>query len=323
MLSFVRRVRRASKRKIEVLSSALWARTAWHARPDFLIIGAHKSGTSALHRYLATHPEIAPALEKELFYFSPESYHSWPEYPGYERYRHFARADSDPAIREEALRWYHSQFRVPLPWRRRLHFEATPCYLFYPKAAQRIYEYRPDMKLIVLLRDPVERAYSAWNMYHRFENGSYPYSLLWDPRSFDDALRDELKLLDVEPETLRTDYLRRGIYHEQLIRYFRLFPREQILIIEQRELLQRQRQTLDEVCRFLGVGPFPSRADRPRVFVGEYSSGMSEWARDLLADFYAPQNQILFNLIGRRFDWIVPSEQSAEPVQNIRVASRG
>lgn len=297
MLTFGRSVLRGSCRQVSALASHL----GWRGGPDFLIVGAQKSGTSALHSYLGRHPELSPAWAKELYYFSPESFDGCPDYPGSERHRRFARGEADPAVRAEALRWYSAQFRVPLPGRPRLRFESTPCYLFNPNAPRRIREYRPDMKLIVLLRDPVERAYSAWNMYRQFNQ--YPYSLLRDERTFEQALRDEVKELPGEPMMLKSDYLRRGIYHEQLRRYLRLFPREQLLVLDQRELLRQPRATLDAVCDFLGVGPPSAQLNPQRVLVGEYASGMSQWARDFLTDFFNPHNQALFELLGRSFDW--------------------
>lgn len=295
-----RRAARRSLHKVAAVSTVL----GWHARPDFLIIGAQKSGTTALHDYLAGHPDIAAPFEKELYYFSPESFYAHPGCPGYERYRRIAEGDFDPAIRKATLRWYHSRFPVPVPGRPRLNFEATACYLFFPEAARRIHAYRPEMKLIVVLRDPVERAFSAWNMARTWTD--YPSSLMQDQRSFERALFDELGQLEHERKTLKSDYLRMGIYHEQLRPYFDLFPREQILIFGRDELLTERPATMDAVCRFLGVRPFPRDTAWPERHVGTYAGTMAPATRDFLAEFYAPHNEALFELIGREFAWARP-----------------
>ena len=306
-LRMARRALRFSKRTV----SAAATRLGWHPRPDFLIIGAQKAGTTALHDYLAGHPDVAKPFEKELYFFSPESFHACPEYPGYERYRRIAEGDFDPSIREEGLRWYHSQFPPPIPGRQRLYFEATTCYLFYPEVAWRIHAYRPDMKLIVLLRDPVERAFSAWNMARQWTD--YPSSLHLDRRSFEAALREELDQLADDAKTLKSDYLRRGIYHEQLRRYFELFPREQILIVGHGELLANRADTMDSVCRFLGVRPFSRKQAWPERHVGTYANEMAPATREFLAEFYAPHNDALFELLGREFAWTRPQALRPQP----------
>jgi hypothetical protein len=298
---------RALRRALRGLAAGL-VRLGWHARPDFLIVGAQKAGTTALHNYLAGHPQIVPPFDKELYYFSPESFHAYPDYPGYERYSKIAQGDADPAIRRETLRWYHAQFVPPIPGRKRLTYESTTCYLYFPEVARRIRAYRPDMKLIVLLRDPVERAFSSWNMARQWTD--YPSSLQQDKRSFEEAVREELPLLEEDPKTLTTDYLRRGIYHEQLRRYFEVFPREQVLIIDRSELLGRHAETMGRVCRFLGVRPFAGTDTAPRFNVGTYPSGMAPATREFLARFFAPHNEALFELIGREFEWTKPSGEN-------------
>jgi hypothetical protein len=289
-------------------------RLGWHGRPDFLILGAQKAGTSALHAYLLSHPKIAPPSAKELYYFSPESFGAWPGFPGSERYAWLARGHDDPSVRRATLRWYHAQFPIPLPLRRRLNHEATACYLSSPDAPGRIHRYRPDLKFVVLLRDPVERAYSAWNMLRGFT--FEPWNRMQDTRSFGQALREEIDELDDDPRTLKSDYLRRGIYHEQLARYFTLFPREQFLVLEQSQLLIEPATTVNAVCRFLGLEPFRHERAWPSVNVGTYESAMSASARGFLSEFYAPHNEALFRLLGREFAWGKP----AAPPRRARAA---
>jgi len=313
MLSMARQAvrlgRRAGRFALGRISAAATA-LGWHARPAFMIVGAQKSGTTALHRYLSDHPRITPAFGKELYFFSPESFHAYPEDPGYDWFARVAEGDNNPAIRAETLRWYHAQFPVPIPGRRQLYFESTTCYLYFPEVAPRIHAYRPDMKLIVLLRDPVERAYSSWSMARQWTE--YPESLQQDRRTFEEALRDELAHLEHDPKTLTTDYLRRGIYQEQLRRYLAVFPREQILIVDQGELLTNHTATMDAICRFLGVPRIARGNAPPRHNVGNYAVPMAPATREFLADFFAPHDSALFELIGREFDWTSQRERPAK-----------
>ncbi|MGZ8918140.1 MAG: sulfotransferase family protein [Methylobacter sp.] len=107
--------------------------------PNFMIIGAQKAGTTALYEYLSRHPQIQPTKVKELHYFNCEARYK----NGIEFYRSFFQLDTES----------------------KLLFDASPGYLNNANAPKRIYAHNPNVKIIILLRDPVERAYSAWNMY--------------------------------------------------------------------------------------------------------------------------------------------------------------
>ncbi|MXO59871.1 hypothetical protein GRI89_10005 [Altererythrobacter salegens] len=109
-------------------------------------------------------------------------------------------------------------------------------------------------------------------------------------------------------ETVGSNYVRRGLYARQLKRYFDLFPREQVLVLEDRELKEATERTLGKICAFLGVPDFAPGLDWQPVFVSNYRERMAPQTRQFLAEFYAPHNEELFELLGRRFDWIGPPE---------------
>ena len=120
------------------------ARLGYYSRPAFIIIGAQKSGTSALHSMLRQHPQIMVPGEKELHFFD------------------------DGLIRYGDFSTYHSSF--PLPFQlspNKITGEASPSYLYHPDCPKRIYNYSPGMLLVAVLREPVSRAYSGWNMYKK------------------------------------------------------------------------------------------------------------------------------------------------------------
>ena len=274
-------------------------RLGYYSRPTFLIIGTQKGGTVALRKYLARHPNIVPAKKKEIGYF-----------------------DQDISYRRGDC-WYHGHF--PLPHRLGRHgvtFEATPEYLYYPKAAQRIFSYDPAMKLIVVLREPVGRAFSAWNMFRtlRYEHPDSLRAILpeCDPvlresisqmlsgnfPEFDQAVLDEIDGTLSGSAALEPSFVRRGLYHEQLLRYLKCFSREQILVLDSARLKRELGNVLPEVARFLGLpeyGTLP--ADLPLFHVGQYEQQIAASTRGFLREFYRPHNDKLYELLGRDFGW--------------------
>ncbi|HWI56250.1 MAG TPA: sulfotransferase domain-containing protein, partial [Bacillota bacterium] len=136
-------------------------------RPDFLILGAQKAGTSSLEFFLSQHPQIKCARTKEVGFFSRDQ------------------------LFQSGPGWYARQF-PRRNWPGTLLFEATPEYLYYPFAAERIREFDPRMKCLILLRNPVNRAFSAWNMYRQFHS---------DPQIKAQTIREYLE--GTKPEVLR------------------------------------------------------------------------------------------------------------------------
>jgi hypothetical protein len=251
-----------------------------YARPDFLIIGAQKAGTTALFHMLNQHSQLFAPDMKEVHYF-----------------------DNDEWYEEGRLRDYHQRFprRTEVGKRGRC-FEVTPMYLFHPKVAERIFNYNPEIKLIAILRDPSERAFSAWTMYHyHFREGKYAY--LHDPRRFDEAVAAEMGQFEKwQFEQDKIAYVRRGIYVEQLQRYYRYFKSSQVLIIDHREMLENFGRVSAMIQDFVGVPyealVFEGRNRREVDDREKYISVLSE-----LKAFYRPYNADLFRLLNRDFRW--------------------
>ena len=283
-------------------------RLGYHSKPRFLIIGAQKAGTTALFYYLAKHPNLIPSSEKEIEFFTPELFAGWPEHP-----YHFILCAStgthfcDPPTHRKAIAWYHSHFPLPheLGWHR-MTYEATPEYLYYPAATERIFRYDPKIKLIVLIRDPIERAFSAWNMYRHFGEGDYRpliYAPRRETREFDDAIRDELNEIHSEKVMLEPGYVRRGLYYEQLLRYFKFFEREQILILDSRALKNNASSVLEQVINFLGLPLHGGEGEWPPFHVGRYETPIPGATLRLLREFYKPYNDQLYQLLDHDFGW--------------------
>jgi hypothetical protein len=254
--------------------------------PDYIIIGAQKCGTSSLYRYLNEHPSVAAAAGKEVHYFD------WHYRRGPRWYRaHF------PTVA------YRELFRARTG-QRLVTGEASPYYLFHPHSPLRIKRLVPDVKLIALLRDPAERAVSAY--HHQVRAGTEPLSLA-------EALEQEPSRLAGEIERLsrnedyksvahrRYSYLSRGHYAEQLEQWFRHFPREQLLVIRSEDFFNDPGGAVADVATFLGLPPLPPRQFR-RFNAGDYEH-TDPAIRARLNDYFAPHNRRLYQLLGRDFGW--------------------
>jgi hypothetical protein len=216
--------------------------------------------------------------------------------------------------------WYRAQFPLRLQ-RAVTHLgtgvwpvvgEASPIYLFDPRAPARVHRFDPSMKLIAVLRDPVDRAYSHYHMQLRWG---------YETLSFEEALDLEEARLDAELERLRDDpndysdlinrisYVARGRYAEQLERWLALFAREQLLILTSDELFADPDGTMSRVTRFLEIPDHRARS-YPRLGggggVGDYPP-MDPATRQRLARVFEPHNRRLEELLGRKLDWTRPA----------------
>lgn len=287
-----------------MLIRALLLYVGYATKPQFLIVGAQKAGTTALHSYLQANPRVVAATTKEIGFFSPEAFAAWPQHPHYDVL--CGGADPlRPLVSRRKRAWFHSHFPLPYRLAGRIAFEATPEYLYVPEAAQRIHDYGPETKLIVLTREPASRALAAWNMYRNW--GSYRpqvYAHLRETRSFAEAVDTELAELASGTAPREPGYVQRGLYAEQVARFLNLFGRDQMLVLDSNALDRSTDATLDRVARFLGLPPFPKGAWK-RVHVGSYARRPPEVSETLerLRFFYTPHNESLWELIGERFDW--------------------
>ena len=256
------------------------------AMPNFIVIGAQKSGTSSMFAYLKQHPQIIRPIFKELYYFD----------------RHYQRG----------LRWYGCNFPARSTIARRndrhgrahLTFEATATYIFDAQVPARIAHDIETRKFIVLLRDPVDRAISAY--WHARRMGR-------ETRSLNDALTIDLGRYDAEsafeagrgPEPAgtppRPTYLRRGIYHEAVSRWHSVFSPDNLLVLQSEIMFAEPAAVMKQVFAFLEVPP-AERIDFAPQNVGNYDDSDAE-ARHTLREFYAPHNRRLSALTGNALSW--------------------
>jgi len=221
---------------------------------SFLICGTQKGGTTALAHYLKQHPEVGLPETKELHFFDNESV-DWsnPDYGAY----HAAFTNSDP---------------------QKIRGEATPIYMYWEPSAERIWRYNPAMRLIVILRNPITRAYSHWSM----ERGRGAEQLSFGEAVAAEAIRSRSTL----PLQDRVgSYVDRGYYCSQLRRLWRFFGREAVLVLRQDDLLDQHQLTLDRVCAHLGLAPMPPVAAERR-HEGHYDQPMDADCRNRLRELF-------------------------------------
>jgi hypothetical protein len=237
--------------------------------PNFIIVGTQRGGTTSLYRYLTAHPEIGQASRKEVHYF--------------DRYY------------ENGHDWYLAHF--PERGEYRLVGEASPYYVFHPEVPERILVAVPHAKFILLLRNPVDRAYSQYQM--KVERGL-------ETLSFAEAIEREPERLAATDDPLAPawrhhSYLARGVYVDQIKRWFEYFPRDQFLIIKSEDFYAEPVQILHHTQAFLGVESH-SPAALKVYHQAEYAE-MDPPMRQRLADYFAPHNHQLYDLLGRDFRW--------------------
>jgi hypothetical protein len=277
-------IRKAAMRTVERFFRLLTS--GMRMLPSFVIIGAQRSGTTSLYNYLASHPAIAPSFMKEVHFLDL-------------RYRN-------------GMLWYRSNFPTRLYQnclRARggggcISGEASPYYISHPHAPKRMAAMLPRIKLIALLRNPVDRAYSHYN---------YEVRLGLEPLSFLDAVEREEERLRGEVERMlgneyyysfnhqHFSYLSRGVYADQLSLWFRYFPREQFFIIRSEDLYDNPSQIYRQVTEFLGLKPVKLREYRAYNYAGY--SGMDPEMRDRLIRHFRPHNERLYELLGRDLGW--------------------
>jgi hypothetical protein len=234
---------------------------------SFIVAGAQKGGTSALDAYLREHPELCLPRRKEL---------------------HFFDTDANFAVEPIDYAAYHANFDPKPP--QRLLGEVTPAYMYWPTAAERIERYNPAMKLILVLRNPITRAFSQWNMARQNHREPLPF----------------LEALRVEPERRRNlplerakrfTYVERGFYVAQLQRLWEHFPVAQTLIFRSEELLGHPDDVLARVAAFLGIALFPPVEQRS-VHAREYDTTMSSEEKRYLVDVFEHEIHELERLLG-------------------------
>tara|TARA_R110002049_G_C9096919_1_gene556714 strand:+ start:541 stop:1425 length:885 start_codon:yes stop_codon:yes gene_type:complete len=267
-------------------------------RPSAICIGAQKGGTTALHNYISIHPRVIQPAEKEIDFFNCN-----------ERY-------------SRGIDFYHSKFPLNTS-ENKITLDITPGYLGGAKrAAKRIFDYNEAIRLIVLLRDPTTRAYSAWQMYRKRCETTRDWFSDWmkicnpdieeahfikRPDNFGlDFYEDMIFEIEVlnQAKQIEMPILSLGMYHQALKYYYDLFASEQILVISSEEFKENTPNEISKIETHIGLEPHHwNPNDLEPQFAGGYSDKISQKASQLLNSFYRPQNLALFDLLQTDFHW--------------------
>jgi hypothetical protein len=261
--------------------------------PDFLIIGSTRCGSTSLHGWVTAHPLVA-TTPKEIHFFNMNYYRGTDWYRG-----HFPSVQE----RDESVSRHGRPFLVG---------EATASYLAHYWTPRRLRKLLPDARLIVSLRDPVERAHSQYHYFRR--RGPVEVEPL---PTFEEAitaeegrLRGEVEREIADPHyhswrVYRWGYLRTSRYAEHLERWFEVFPREQFLFLNFHELIRDPRTALEQVCEHLGL-PQSENAELPALNGGLYLP-VAPATRARLDEHFAPHNERLRELTGIDFSAPTPA----------------
>jgi hypothetical protein len=274
----VRKAAKAGLRQWGILTAAS------RPLPDYLLIGTKRGGSTSMAEYLVRHPGVAPlfpsrAVPKGVRFFD----------------NNFARGE----------RWYRSHFTTATSRAGRLAGEATAHYLFEPRAAKRAAAIVPEAKIIVLLRDPVARAFSHWREQTRLggETLGFEDAIAAEP----ERLRGELEKLLADPGYVspvreHRSYVAQGCYVDLLPAWLERFPAERVLIMFSEEMYADPGSTYGEVLAFLGLTPhalatYTARNKRP------LESPMDPTTKAQLRAYFEPFDERLAGLLQREVPW--------------------
>ena len=251
--------------------------------PDFIMIGSMKCGTTSLYYDICEHPCASPAAYDEIGFF-----------------------DSNFHL---GLNWYRSMF----PTKRRIEDirrkegvaitgEDTPFYFWNPVAAKRIQKLLPNIKLITILRNPIDRAYSEYQDLVSSESNSPSFETFIE-NEINTRRKDSSLITEENFEIFnqKNSYLLKGIYVDQLKIWAGLFPKEQIFTLSTENLNSEPITTLESVFQYLNLPDYKIKniqRQKQKKYVP-----MNSQTRKILIEFFKPHNERLFKFIGKKFDW--------------------
>jgi tetratricopeptide (TPR) repeat protein len=243
--------------------------------PNFIIIGTIKGGTSSLYNYISTHPQVLPAIQKEVHFFDT----------------HF----------NKGIDWYLAHFPAIPTDKNFLTGEASPNYMYFEKGAKRLFNYFPKTQLIVILRNPIDRVVSHYYMAKR--QGQ-------EERTLEEVIAKEqaiLKKIENNPKANvkllepARGYLSFSLYLYFLKKWIKLFPKEQFLILQSEDMYEQPEETMKQVFDFLELPDYQINQYR-KYCPGSYSP-IDESTRQTLSELFQPHNQRLEKYLGRKFNW--------------------
>ncbi len=280
-------IKNPSKRVYQLYLHFCKFKGLFYSKPDFLIIGGEKCGTTSLYEYLIKHPHILSAKGKEVYYFDYKFQN------GFGWYKTFF-----PKILTK-------KFIGLIKNKKILSGEATPRYLNHPHAPKRISKLLPNVKIIILLRNPIDRAFSHYNMESAIGR---------EKLSFKDAIEHEDERITSEYNKMKHNenyygrkyywysHAEAGMYMKHLKQWIDLFPRNQFLIVRSEDLFEKTTETYNNVLEFLGL-TYYELSGYKKFKERQYSEKLDPDLRKKLSAFFQPHNEELYKFLEKDFAW--------------------
>lgn len=239
--------------------------------PSFLLLGGQKCGTTTLYDHIIGNKQVLPATMKEIHFFDNNF--------------------------QKSINWYRAHFPLDI-YKNCITGEATAFYLFHPLAADRIQRTFPNIKLIIIVRDPVKRAFSQYQ--HNIRLGR-------ENLSFEDALKIEEQRLSNEPILENNllfshwfhSYKSMGLYVEQIKKWLKFFSKDQLYITSLELFSKSPKNIMNEIFSFLGLSDFKYFVTKAADNVGGYNEEMNKKTSLELSEYFNPYNEKLFSLVGK------------------------
>lgn len=264
--------------------------------PHFIIFGAARCGTTSLYNYLTAHPQVMPATVKEISFFDA----------------HF----------DKGLAWYQSHFPLFLHKYYKgalVTGEATPSYIHHPAVPARIQTTLPHVKLILLLRNPINRAYSHYTQAVKLGKESLSFEIAVELQQMEIACFEKAHLFGDEKHLKRlyhpNAYLAKSIYVDNLKYWFATFPRQQILVLSSEAFYQNPDEVLDKTLNFLELPAWKPQEYKKYNYQGAHFAAKTKPTTKVryepintatkaqLVDYFRPYNERLYEDLGIHFDW--------------------
>lgn len=252
--------------------------------PDFIIIGAQRSGTTSLHSYLSQHPQIIPPFEKEIHFFNGGLI-----------------PDIDNYVRGK--KWYSAHFPLRLCLKpNKITFEATPLYLFNPLSAKRIFDLVPNVKIIALLRNPTERAISQY--FHKVKGGRENLCIQSAFEKEEERINPLIRNKDYKNDYfIHFSYKQRGMYKLQIERYYRYFSKDQIYLLQSENFFTDPEGSLKRIFEFLKIESNVKIRNLKPKNVSKNRYKVPPFVYEYLNDFFFHHNELLYKYINEKFEW--------------------
>jgi len=253
--------------------------------PDFIIIGTVRSGSTSLYYNICEHPSVLPAAYDEIGFYD-SNYHL-------------------------GVNWYRSMFPTKKEMQKiekntghAITGEDTPFYIWNSEAAERIYKDITNSKIIAIFRNPIDRAFSNYNVGKRA--GTSPEFVgITEKLSFEDAIDKEIEFMKEnslqKSIERRGSYLSKGHYAEQLKIWLKIFPKKQIHILSTEDMQKNPESTISEIFQFLDISDYIIKNPQKQKYF-KYPE-MKKDTREKLIDYYKPLNEQFFKIIGKKFNW--------------------